>query len=484
MDQAPKNLFNNYNNIPGTIDEFIQNGSIKEDKITAIVKLFDELKLNQFKSSHACAQSSFQRNGITFTVYSDKQSTEKIFPFDIIPRVIPNASWQRLQQGLNQRIEALNCFLNDIYTHQHILKAKKIPRALVLSSQGYQPKVTHVNPPGNVYIHIAGIDLIKNQQGEFMVLEDNLRTPSGVSYALENRLVMKRLFPDMFAKNKIEAIDNYPHQLYHALNQLSPHQSGLTVILTPGSYNSAYFEHSFLARKMGVDLVRGDDLFVNNAQVYLKTTRGPQLVSVIYRRLDDKSLDPHFFESDSLLGVPGLMHAYIAGNVVLANAVGNGVADDKAIYRYVPQMIQFYLQQTPILPQVETFCCFDKQHRQHVTENLHKMVIKSTDSSGGYDLLIGPKANKAQLDAFKAMITKNPRRYIAQPLIELSTCPTYCQNTIEPRRIDFRPFIVTGNNSWVLPGGLTRVAASKDSYVVNSSQGGGSKDTWILGNES
>jgi uncharacterized circularly permuted ATP-grasp superfamily protein len=481
MNKAELNLFNNYRSIPGSVDEFIQSNTLKEENITAIVKLFNELKLNQFKSSHKSAQSSFQRNGITFTVYSDKQSTEKIFPFDIIPRIIPATTWQHLERGLIQRITALNCFLNDIYSEQHILKEKHIPRALVLSSQGYQPKVANRHPLGNVYIHIAGIDLIKNQKGEFVVLEDNVRTPSGVSYALENRLVMKRLFPDIFAKSNIEPIDHYPDRLYHALNQLSTNQAGLTIILTPGSHNSAYFEHSFLARKMGVDLARGNDLFVKNAQVYLKTTRGSQLVSVIYRRVDDEYLDPEFFNKDSLLGVPGLMDAYLAGNVVLANAVGNGVADDKAIYHYVPQMIRFYLQEEPILPQVETFCCFEKQHRQYVLENLHNMVVKATDGSGGYDVLIGPNASKIQLETFKAMIIKNPRRYIAQPLIELSTCPTYSKHGIEPRRIDFRPFIITGHSSWVLPGGLTRVAATKESYVVNSSQGGGSKDTWILG---
>lgn len=484
MQQAPhSHLFENYNAIPGTIDEMFNTSLEKENQMNAIIKLFDDLKLNRFKLSQASAQASFQRSGITFNIYSDKQSTEKIFPFDVIPRIIPNQTWQILQKGLQQRIEALNLFLNDIYSNQYILKAKRIPSALVLSSQGYEAKVANIKPKGSVYIHVAGIDLIKNHNGQFVILEDNVRTPSGVAYALENRLIMKRLFPDIFAQTNILPVDNYPFQLYHAINQLADGLPGCTVILTPGPYNASYYEHCLLARRMGVDLVRGDDLFVKNRQVFLKTTRGPQLVSAIYRRIDDHFVDPEFFNKNSILGVPGLMQAYAAGNVVIANAVGNGVADDKAIYSYVPEMIRFYLHQEPIIAQVETFTCYDKQQREYVLANMHKMVVKATDSSGGYDLIIGPKADKTQLDAFKALIMKNPRRYIAQPLIELSTCPTYSHNQIEPRRVDFRPYIVTGQKSWVLPGGLTRVAANKESYVVNSSQGGGSKDTWILDKE-
>lgn len=485
MDKLPlatHSLFENYSALPGTYDElFTHHGAIHPGLRAALTPLLG-LSRHYLKTQQTLANTLFRHSGITFTVYADKQGTEKIFPFDLIPRIIAEQAWARLERGLCQRLLALNAFLHDIYHDKKIIAAKKIPHELILSSKGYLPRMEGITPPGGVYIHVAGIDLVKDHHGEFLVLEDNLRSPSGVSYVLENRFIMKRLFPEVFAQTRVRAVDEYPLRLYQALNalHLSKKAPGLTVVLTPGQYNAAYFEHSFLARKMGCDLVRGEDLFVEDACVFLKTTHGPERVSVIYRRIDDEYLDPTVFNPDSLLGVPGLVKAYAAGNVVLANAIGNGVADDKAIYPYVPAMIRFYLDEEPILPQVPTYHCANPKELDFVIKNIDQLVVKCVDLSGGYGMLMGGQASQKQRLAFIDKIKAQPRCYIAQPLIELSTCPTLAAKEMRPCRVDFRPYIIMGKKPWVLPGGLTRVALNKGSYVVNSSQGGGSKDTWVM----
>ncbi|AJI68587.1 A circularly permuted ATPgrasp family protein [Francisella tularensis] len=386
---------------------------------------------------------------------------------------------------MKQRLKALNAFLNDIYTEQKILEDGIIPRELVESSEEYLPQMRWIKPPHGVYCHIAGLDLIKDESG-FMVLEDNVRTPSGVSYVLENRNSLIKAIPEAFANTNIKKVVDYPTELIKALSSISPTVDGkksLSVVLTPGQYNSAYFEHSYLARKMGCELVQGSDLFVHNNYVYLKTTKGPKLVTVVYRRIDDKFLDPEFFNPESMLGVPGIIEAYKAGNVVLANAVGNGIADDKAIYPYVHNMIEYYLNEKPILAQVKTYFYSEENDRNYVLNNLDKLVVKEANGSGGYGMLIGPQASLDEIQEFAAKIKAKPRAYIAQPLVELSTSPTFVDGKIVPRRVDLRAFLVTGKNTWILPGGLARVALKEGSYVVNSSQGGGSKDTWVLGRE-
>ncbi len=375
--------------------------------------------------------------------------------------------------------------MNDIYDEQKILKDGVIPRELVESSEEYIPEMRGVKPPHGVYCHIAGLDLIKDESG-FMVLEDNVRTPSGVSYVLENRNSLMKVLPEAFANANIKKVVDYPTELRKALSSISPvvdGKKGLSVVLTPGQYNSAYFEHSYLARKMGCKLVQGSDLFVHNNHVYLKTTKGPKLVTVIYRRIDDKFLDPEFFNPESMLGVPGIIEAYKAGNVVLANAVGNGIADDKAIYPYVHKMIEYYLKEKPILAQVKTYFCSEEDDRNYVLSNLDKLVVKEANGSGGYGMLIGPQASAEELQEFATKIKEKPRAYIAQPLVELSTSPTFIDGKVLPRRVDLRAFLVTGKDTWILPGGLARVALKEGSYVVNSSQGGGSKDTWVLGRD-
>ncbi|MGB5415336.1 MAG: circularly permuted type 2 ATP-grasp protein, partial [Polyangiales bacterium] len=406
----------------------------------------------------------------------------KIFPFDLIPRVIPGKDWVNIERGLIQRVTALNMFLTDLYDGQRILKEGRIPESMVLGTAGYLKELHGIRPREGVFVNIAGIDLIRGADGEFLVLEDNLRTPSGVSYVLENRGVMKRVFPGVFRRSRVRTVESYPARLGDALMSVSPRDPGESrvVVLTPGSYNSAYFEHSFLARQMGCDLVQGSDLFVHNERVYVKTTAGPQQVDVIYRRIDDDFLDPKVFREDSALGVPGLIGAYAAGNVTLANAPGNGVADNKAVYPFVPDMIRFYLDEEPILGQVQTYICMRPDDCQYVLENLGSLVVKAVDGCGGYGMLFGPRASRSEIDEFATKIRETPEGYIAQPVVELSTCPTWAEGEAAPRRVDLRPFVLTGKKSWVLPGGLTRVALKAGSYVVNSSQGGGSKDTWVL----
>jgi uncharacterized circularly permuted ATP-grasp superfamily protein len=434
------------------------------------------------------ADSAFLQRGVTFRVYSDKRGTEKIFPFDPIPRVIPASDWKRVEHGLAQRTTALNMFLADVYGEQRALDEGVVPRAFIERCAAFEPEAVGVKPPHGVHVHIAGIDLLRDSDGSFLVLEDNLRSPSGVSYVLENREVMKRLMPRVFESSRVEMVQTYPTRLHSALAAMAPERQRdhppRVVVLTPGAYNSAYFEHSYLARTMGVDLVEGGDLFVDQERVFLRTTAGPAEVDVIYRRIDDDFLDPNVFRPDSMLGVPGLMDAYRAGNVTLANAVGNGVADDKAIYPFVPDLIRFYLSEESGIGQVRTLVCAREEDLKETLDNLPNLVVKMVDGAGGYGMLVGPTSTKAAIREFRKRIVANPDRYIAQPLVEFSTCPTWCKNSAAPRRVDLRPYIIGGrpgkDEPWVLPGGLTRVALREGSYVVNSSQGGGSKDTWVL----
>ena len=471
-----------YKPLSGTWDEYFREQGKPRRGLTSLVRLLDELGTSEFRLRQKLADEAFMLGGITFSVYSDNQGVEKIFPFDLIPRAVSAMDWKKVERGLIQRIQALNMFLKDIYSDKKILADKRIPEYIVKNSQGYCKKVEGITPRGGVYVHVAGIDLVKGPDGEFVVLEDNLRTPSGVSYVLENRAIMKRVFPRVFARAKVKSVEEYPYWLKDALVELSPVAPEQTrvVVLTPGPYNSAYFEHSFLARRMGCELVQGSDLFVHDKKVYVKTTKGPSRVHVIYRRIDDDFIDPKAFRKDSVLGVPGIFEAYAAGNVTLANAIGNGVADDKAVYPFVPDMIRYYLDEEPIIGQVETYICARDNELSHVLDNLDRLVVKSVDASGGYGMLIGPNSSKSQIAEFREKVKDNPRGYIAQPLVELSTCPTWTKTGTAPRRVDLRPYIICGQHTRVLPGGLTRVALAANSYVVNSSQGGGSKDTWIL----
>lgn len=429
------------------------------------------------------ADLAFRNQGITFTVYSDQRGVEKIFPFDLIPRIVPQHEWEVIERGLIQRITALNMFCRDLYHEQRIIKEKIIPPELIYAAQNFRREMFHVHVPKNIYIHICGTDLVRGKDGRYYVLEDNGRTPSGVSYVLENRAVMKRVFPNLFSAYRVRAIEDYPYNLLQCLKYCAPsHATDPTVVvLTPGVFNSAYFEHSFLARQMGVELVEGRDLVVDNAFVYMRTTAGLKRVDVIYRRVDDDFLDPLCFRHDSALGVAGLMNAYRTGNLALVNAVGTGVADDKAIYPFVPDMIKFYMSQEPILPNVPTYVCARPDDRKYVLEHLHELVVKSTNESGGYGMLMGHQATADEREVFAKKIVADPRNFIAQPIVELSQCPSLTdESRFEGRRVDLRPYILYGEKPVVTPGGLTRVALRKGSLVVNSSQGGGSKDTWVL----
>lgn len=480
---APFDPFVNYEPLSGAYDECFSGRGQLRAEAERVIQPLAQLGDREFRSRRKLADATFLRGGITFSVYSDRQGAERIFPFDLVPRVISHSDWSTVHRGLLQRIRTLNEFLADIYGEQRILADQRVPRDLALGAKGYVPEMRGVRPPAGVHIHIAGIDLIRDPKGRVLVLEDNARTPSGVSYVLENRMVMKKVFPKVFRDARVMPVDEYPLRLRQALDSVgpAPDEEDSTVVLTPGPFNSAYFEHSFLARRMGVPLVQGSDLFVDEDRVWAKTTRGPQRVDVIYRRIDDAFLDPEVFRADSMLGVPGLVRAYRAGNVALANAIGNGIADDKAIYPFVPDMIRYYLSEEPILAQVETYVCAREDHLKYVLEHLDELVVKAVNEAGGYGMLIGPQASRDEIAKFRAKVQANPRNYIAQPRIELSTCPTWAKGRVAPRRVDLRPFIVTGKDeSWVLPGGLTRVALVKGSYVVNSSQGGGSKDTWVL----
>ena len=417
---------------------------------------------------------------MTFNVYSDNQGVERILHLDIIPRIISASDWDILERGLTQRIKALNLFIGDIYGEQKIFKDKVIPSELITSSETYLKECHSLNPPGNIWCHITGSDLIRSEDGQFYVLEDNLRCPSGVSYMLENREILKRTFPEIFEKLKVRPVYNYTHELRDMLESLSPVRPATIAILTPGTFNSAYFEHAYLAQQIGAELVEGRDLMVKDDIVYMRSTKGLQRVDVIYRRVDDDFLDPLIFNPDSLLGTPGLFEAYRKGNVVLVNAPGTGVADDKAVYAYVPEIIKYYLNEEAILSNVPTYLCSRKSDLKYVLDNLDKLVVKQTDASGGYGMLIGPKASKEEISEFRSRISKNPRNYIAQPVVNLSRVPTLTEDSIEGRHVDLRPYILYGKEIKIVPGALTRVALKKGSLVVNSSQGGGSKDTWVL----
>ncbi len=428
------------------------------------------------------ADVTLRNQGITFTVYNDERGIEKVWPFDLVPRIVPAQEWAVIERGLIQRITALNLFCRDIYHEERILKQKVIPPELIYGAKMFRREMSHVNVSRDIYIHICGTDLVRDKSGQYFVLEDNGRTPSGVSYVMENRAVMKRVFPNLFGTYRVRAIEDYPYNLLQCLKYVAPrHASDPSIaVLTPGVYNSAYFEHSFLARQMGVELVEGRDLVVDNSFVYMRTTGGLRRVDVIYRRVDDDFLDPLCFRPDSGLGVAGLMNAYRMGNLALVNAVGTGVSDDKAIYPFVPDMIKFYLGQDAILPNVQTYICARDNDRKYVLEHLHEMVVKSTNESGGYGMLIGHQASHAEREEFAAKIQNDPRNFIAQPVVELSQCPSLVDDHFEGRRVDLRPYILYGEKVIVMPGGLTRVALRKGSLVVNSSQGGGSKDTWVL----
>jgi uncharacterized circularly permuted ATP-grasp superfamily protein len=428
------------------------------------------------------AELIFQRVGITFAVYGDNAGKERLIPFDIIPRVINAAEWTRLQAGLVQRVTALNRFLHDVYHDQEILKAGIIPADQVLKNAQYRPEMQGIDIASDIYAHIAGVDIVRAGEGEFYVLEDNLRVPSGVSYMLENRKMMMRLFPALFASNRVAPVDHYPDLLLENLRTVAPGGSNdpTVVVLTPGMHNSAYFEHAFLAQQMGVALVQGQDLYVENNTVFKRTTRGPKQVDVIYRRIDDDYLDPRAFREESTLGVPGLLEAVRAGRVTLANAIGTGVADDKSIYPYVPDMIAFYLGEKPILNNVPTYQCRKKEDLAYTLANLAELVVKEVHGAGGYGMLVGPASTKEEVEAFRLRLLANPEGYIAQPTLALSACPTYVEAGVAPRHIDLRPFVLSGKTVSMVPGGLTRVALQEGSLVVNSSQGGGTKDTWIL----
>ena len=447
--------------------------------------LLDRLRAmghDEFGRKRLLADQSFLNQGITFTVYGNSQGTEKIFPFDLIPRIIPADEWDLLERGLTQRIRALNLFLHDVYHEQRILKEKVIPEQYVLSAAHFRQEFMGFNVPRDIYIHVCGTDLIRDRDGNYLVLEDNGRTPSGVSYVLENRQAMKRVFPRLFGKYRVRPVDDYAQNLLNLLRYIAPEgQRDPTVaLLTPGVYNSAYYEHSYLARSMGIEIVEGRDLVAQGDGVYMKTTKGLKPVDVIYRRIDDDFLDPQVFRPDSLLGVPGIVNAYRHGKVSLANSIGTGVADDKVMYYFVPRMIKFYLGEDPILPNVETYLSSEEPDRRYILENLDKLVVKSANESGGYGMLIGTQASQEEIEGFREKIVANPRNFIAQPVVSLSRSPSYCEGGVEGRHIDLRPYILYGEKITIIPGGLTRVAMKKGSLVVNSSQGGGSKDTWVL----
>ena len=432
----------------------------------------------------AQAEYMFRRIGITFGVYGDKDAAERLIPFDIVPRLLSRVEWRALEAGLTRRVRALNLFLKDVYGSRDILKANVVPPELILRNPFYRPEMIGRSVPHDVWVQIAGIDIVRTDDQSFYVLEDNARTPSGVSYMLENREVTMRLLPDLFARHQVAPVDDYPDELLACLRSVAPRQDwgeATIVLLTPGPFNSAYYEHSFLADKLGVELVEGRDLFVEDDQVFMRTTLGPRRVDVIYRRVDDDFLDPLVFNPASVLGVPGLVGAYLAGNVTLANAIGTGVADDKAIYSYVPDIIRFYLAEEPLLNNVPTYRCREPEWLKYVLERLEKLVVKEVNGSGGYGMLVGPHATAAQREQFAAKIKTDPTNYIAQPTLALSTCPASFETGVSPRHVDLRPFVLTGADGVrIVPGGLTRVALREGSLVVNSSQGGGTKDTWIV----
>ncbi len=475
-------LLASYVNEPGTWDEMYINPSVRE-QYKGVVDFMQQLSIEELNRKEEQARRLFMSQGITFTVYNSGEGIEKIFPFDIIPRIITSVEWNFIEKGIRQRLKALNLFLKDVYNEQFIIKDGVVPAEMIYSCPHFLREMHGCPVPYDIYVHIAGIDLIRNNDGTFYILEDNLRTPSGVSYMLENREITKRIFPDLLPKNNVRSVMEYPTLLHKNLVSMSPRQTAYPtiVLLTPGVFNSAYFEHTTLARLMGVELVEGRDLVVDNHKVFMKTTGGLQQVDVIYRRVDDEFLDPLVFNTGSLLGIGGLMSAYRKGNVAIVNAVGNGVADDKAIYTYVPSMIRYYLNEEPILKNVPTYQLGNLEEREHVFANMSQMVVKKTNESGGYGMLMGNSATEEEMTIYKKEIIKDPRQFIAQPIISLSSAPCYLNGKLQPRRIDLRPYALYGPEGIeIVPGGLTRVALREGSLVVNSSQGGGSKDTWVL----
>lgn len=474
----------------GFFDEMFSAPGVVRPHYKKVLERLESLDFDDFEQKQQAVDLLFLRAGVTFTVYSDNQGTERIFPFDLMPRIIPQDEWEFLERGLKQRIVALNMFLHDIYHEQKILKDGVIPPSYVLSAKHFRREFVGSDVPKDIYIHICGSDLIRDKDGRYLVLEDNGRCPSGVSYVLENRQAMKRAFPNLFPNAGVRPVENYAEKLLKMLRNIAPRsQDTPTVgVLTPGVYNSAYFEHCFLARQMGVEIVEGRDLLVRDFKVYMRTTKGLQQIDVLYRRIDDDFIDPSVFRPDSMLGVPGLVNAVRAGNVALANSIGTGVADDKVMYYFVPKMIKYYLGEDPILDQVETFLASEEKDKKHILANLDKLVVKSANEAGGYGMLMGPWAEKEEIEKFRVEIERNPRNFIAQSPISLSRHPTWIKETdnFEGRHIDFRPYILYSgpDDISIIPGGLTRVALKRGSLVVNSSQGGGSKDTWVLyGNE-
>jgi uncharacterized circularly permuted ATP-grasp superfamily protein len=464
------------------LDEMFEPDGTPRPAYAALAATLNGLDPEEIEAHVQAINTALLQRGVTFTVYADDAGTERVFPFDVVPRILTASEWTGIERGIEQRVLALNFFLQDVYHEQRILREGRIPREVVYSSKHFCREMIGVDVPRNAYVHIAGIDLIRDPSGEFLVLEDNCRTPSGISYVLENRDALKRGFPALFRDYAVRAVDDYPTRLLGVLRSIAPggNEQPNIVLLTPGIYNSAYFEHTLLARRMGVELVEGRDLLVADNVVYLRTTRGLRKVDVIYRRVDDDYLDPLYFQHDSVLGVTGLMNAYRAGNVNLANAIGTGVADDKAVYRFVPDMIRFYLDEEPLLHNVPTYDCTDPAQRDHVLGHLDQLVVKNANASGGYGMLMGPFASSEERQAFRRQIEASPREFIAQPLVELSSSPTLIDGVLKPRRVDLRPFALFATKVEVPPAALTRVALREGSLVVNSSQGGGSKDTWVL----
>jgi uncharacterized circularly permuted ATP-grasp superfamily protein len=475
-------LLNSHYELGQFFDEMFASGGETRRHYQRLGGRLGTLPVDEFNRRRAAVDLAFLRRGVTFTVYNDNQGTERIFPFDLIPRIIPSKEWAHLEAGLVQRITALNLFLHDIYHEQKVLKDKIVPAALVLGAKHFRREFMNFTVPRGIYVHICGTDLIRDHAGNYLVLEDNLRCPSGASYMLENRSAMRRAFPNLFQSYGVRPAESYADDLLKALLHLAPARTDKpnVVLLTPGVFNSAYFEHCFLARQMGIPIVEGRDLAVRDARVYMRTTAGLVPVDVIYRRIDDDFLDPTVFRADSMLGVPGLVSAYRAGNVALANSIGTGIADDKVIYAYVPKLIKYYLDQDPILPNVQTYLASEMTDRKFILDNIEKLVVKAANEAGGYGMLIGPASTKEECAKFREAVAANPRNYIAQDPIMLSRSPTWCDGQLEGRHIDLRPYILYGEKITVTPGGLTRVALRKGSLVVNSSQGGGSKDTWVL----
>ncbi len=459
-----------------------EGGAIRQP-YTAVAEWLGAQHLDDLRKKRSEAETLFRRTGITFAVYGAADTNERLIPFDIVPRIISGSEWRRLSAGIEQRVRALNAFMYDIYHRQEILKAKRIPEELVIQNSAFVPEMIGVEPPLGIYSHIIGIDIVRTGENDFYVLEDNTRTPSGVSYMLENRETMMHMFPDLFAMNRVAPVDNYPESLMKTLASVAPRGTKgdpTIAVLTPGIHNSAYFEHSFLADQMGVELVEGQDLVVLDGYLHMKTTLGPKRVDVLYRRIDDDFLDPLVFRSDSMLGVAGIFDVYRAGNVTIVNAPGAGIADDKAIYSYIPEIVEFYMGAPAILKNVPTYNCRNKQDLTYVLEKISELVVKEVHGSGGYGMLVGPAASKSEIEKFREKLAARPDNYIAQPTLALSTCPTLVESGLAPRHLDLRPFVLVGDEVRLTPGGLTRVALKAGSLVVNSSQGGGTKDTWVL----